>query len=116
MSTTRPFDWLEQLPCSVMVCDRNYTILYLNERAVKDHAGDGGRALVGKDLMGCHPPEAQDKLREVLASGIPNVYTIERKGKKKLVYQCLWKRKGKVAGLVQLVIELPPRLSNHKRA
>ena len=115
LSSRGPFDWLEQLPCSMMVCDRKYTILYLNERAAKDHAEDGGRALVGKDLMDCHPPEAQDKLREVLASGIPNVYTIERKGKRKLVYQCQWKKKGRVGGLVQLVIELPPSLPNHKR-
>jgi len=99
-----------------MVCDEDYEILYLNEKAAKDHAEDGGRALVGKDLMDCHPPEAQERLREVMASGRPNVYTTERKGKKKLVYQCQWKRKGRVGGLVQLVIELPPGLPNHRKS
>ena len=108
-------EWLERMPCSVIVCDKKYTILYLNEKAAHDHAEDGGSALVGKDLMDCHPPEAQEKLREVMASGRPNVYTTERKGKRKLVYQCQWKKNGRVAGLVQLVIELPPNMPNHKR-
>ena len=109
-------EWFEQLPCSVVVCDRKFTILYLNEKAARDHAEDGGRALVGKDLMDCHPPEAQAKLREVLASGRPNLYTIEKKRKRKLVYQCQWKKGGRVAGLAQLVIELPAELPNHMRS
>jgi len=109
-------EWFEQLPCSVMVCDRKFTILYMNEKAARDHAEDGGRALVGKDLMDCHPSEARDKLREVLASGRPNVYTIEKKRRRKLVYQCQWKKGRRVAGLVQLVVELPANMPNHMRS
>ena len=108
-------EWIEQLPLSVMVCDRKYVTLYMNDRAAEDHAEDGGRALVGKDLMACHPPEAQLKLREVLASGRPNVYITERKGKRKLVCQCQWKKRGRVGGVVQLVIELPKDVPLHKR-
>jgi hypothetical protein len=108
--------WFEELPCSVMVCDRKYRILYMNDRAARDHADDGGRALIGTDLMDCHPPKAQVKLRKVLASGRPNVYTTEAKGMRKLVYQCQWKRRGWVGGLVQLVIELPKDMPNHVRS
>jgi hypothetical protein len=96
-----------------MVCDRKYKILYMNHKAAEDHAADGGLALVGKDLMGCHPPDAKVKLREVLASGRPNVYTTEKN--RKLVYQCQWKRGGRVGGLVQLVIELPRDMPHHAR-
>jgi len=109
------FEWFEHLPCSLIVCDRKYRILYMNDRAVRDHAGDGGEKLVGTDLMDCHPPEAQAKLRKVLASGLPNVYTSETEGKKKLVYQCPWRQGRRVGGLVQLVIELPKALPNHRR-
>ena len=98
-----------------MVCDRKYKILYMNDKAAEDHAGDGGRALVGKDLMECHPPDAQVKLREVLASGRPNVYTTREKRKRKLVYQSQWKKRGKAGGVVQLVIELPRDMSHHSR-
>ena len=115
MATPSRSEWLEQFPCSVIVCDRNYRVLYLNDKAAKDHADDGGKALIGTDLMDCHPPEAQEKLREVLASGRPNVYTVERNGKKKLVYQSQWKKGRRVGGVVQLVIELPKDMPRHIR-
>jgi DUF438 domain-containing protein len=100
-------EWFEQLPCSVTVCDKDYTILYLNDRSAEVNANDGGPALVGKNMMDCHPPEAQAKLKKVMESGRPNVYTIEKKGVKKMIYQAHWKRKGQVAGLVEITFELP---------
>ena len=115
MARSNRLEWFEQLPCSVMICDRRYTVLYMNDRAAEDHADDGGRALVGTDLMDCHPPAAQAKLRKVLASGRPNVYTTQEMRKKKLVYQCQWKKGGRVGGVVQLVIELPREVPNHVR-
>jgi len=115
MSNSSRLEWFEKLPCSVMVCDRKYKILYMNGKAAKDHADDGGRALVGTDLMECHPPDAQAKLREVLTSGRPNVYTSEKKRERKLVYQCQWKKGNKVGGVVQLVIELPRDMPRHVR-
>ena len=113
--SSKSLEWFEGLPCSVIVCDRKYKVLYMNDKAAKDHADDGGRALVGTDLMACHPPDAQVKLREVLASNRPNVYTTEDGRKKKLVYQCQWKKDGRVSGVVQLVIELPKDMPNHVR-
>jgi transcriptional regulator with PAS, ATPase and Fis domain len=100
-------EWLEQIPCAVTVCDRNYKILYMNELEAKYNAEDGGKALIGKNLMDCHPPKAQKKLKEVMVSGKPNVYTIEKNGTKKMIYQCHWKRRGRVSGLVQLTFVLP---------
>jgi len=106
---------LEWLPCAVTVCDKNYTILYMNDTAAKVHSKDGGKALVGKSLMDCHPPKAQEKLKKVMTSGRPNVYTIERRGAKKLVYQCHWKKKGRLSGLVELSFELPSDMPNFVR-
>ncbi|MGA7476123.1 MAG: PAS domain-containing protein [Thermoplasmata archaeon] len=100
-------EWFEQLPCSVTVCDKDYTILYLNDRSAELNASDGGKSLVGKNLIDCHPPEAAAKLKEVMASGKPNVYTIEKKGMKKVIFQAHWKKKGRLAGLVEITFELP---------
>jgi len=108
-------EWFEQLPCSVTVCDKKYTILYMNDRAAEVHSKDGGKALVGKNLMDCHPSEAQKKLRKVMLSGRPNVYTTEKGGAKKLVYQGHWKKRGRVAGLVELYFELPGDMPNFLR-
>jgi PAS domain-containing protein len=105
-------EWFEQLPCAVTVCDRNYTILYMNDRAAEISSKEGGKALIGKNLIDCHPPEAQEKLKRVMASGRPYVFTIERKGVKKLVYQGHWKRRGRDGGLVELSFELPSDMPN----
>ena len=113
MASSNSLEWFEEIPCSVMVCDRKYKVLYMNDKAAEDHAEDGGRALVGTGLMECHPPDAQAKLREVLTSGRPNVYTTEERRRKKLVYQCQWIRGGRVGGVVQLVIELPKDMAHH---
>jgi len=116
MVAVDPLEWFERVPCAVTVCDTNYTVLYLNARAAEVNAKDGGKALVGRNLMDCHPPEAQEKLKAVMASGGPNVYTIEKNGVKKMIYQCHWKRRGRVAGLVEITFELPTELPHFVRS
>lgn len=103
------------MPCAVTVCDKNYTILYMNDKAAEADSEKGGKALVGKNLLDCHPPKAQEKLKKVMASDRPNVYTTERSGTKKLVYQCHWKKRGRVGGLVELSFELPSDMPNKVR-
>jgi len=107
--------WFEQLPCAVTVCDTKYKILYMNDEAAEVTAEDGGRTLIGKSLLDCHPPDAQKKLREVMASGRPNVYTIEKKGVRKMIYQCHWKKRGRLGGLVELTFVLPKDIPHHVR-
>ena len=111
-----PLEWFERLPCALTVCDENYTILYLNDRAAEVNQKDGGKSLIGKNLMDCHPPEAQEKLKGVMASGRPNIYTIEKAGVKKMIYQAHWKKNGRVAGLVEVTFELPPHVPRFVRA
>lgn len=107
MSTDIPKEWFEQLPCSVTVCDQNFTILYMNDRSAEVNAKDGGKALLGRNLMDCHPALAQEKLKGVMESNHPNVYTIEKNGMKKVIFQAHWKEQGHDAGLVEITFELP---------
>ena len=116
MDDVRGLEWFEQLPCAITVCDKNYRILYMNEMAAEVTAEDGGKALLGTNLMDCHPPKAQRKLRKVMTSGVPNVYTVEKKGVKKMVYQCHWKKRGHVGGLLELTFVLPKTIPHHVRA
>ena len=115
MADVKPLDWFEQLPCSVTICDRDYTILYLNERSAEVNAKDGGKALVGRNLLDCHPPEAQEKLRKVMVSGRPNLYTIEKNGVKKMIFQCHWRKGSEVGGLVEISFELPGQIPHFLR-
>jgi len=114
MASSKRLEWFDELPCSVIICDKKFKVLFMNDRAAEDHANDGGRALIGTDLMNCHPPDAQVKLRRVLTSGRPNVYTTQEMRKKKLIYQCQWKKGGRVGGVLQLVMELPRDVPHHE--
>jgi len=115
MPRSVPVDWFEGLPCSMTVCDKRYTILYLNARSAEVNAQDGGKALIGRNMLDCHPPDAREKLRRVMASGRPNIYTIERKGTRKMIYQAHWRKRGRVAGLVEITFELPKEIPHFVR-
>jgi transcriptional regulator with PAS, ATPase and Fis domain len=107
--------WFEEIPCAVTVCDRKYKVLYMNQAAAAAHIEDGGMALIGSNLMDCHPPKARKKLREEMSSAKPTAYTIERNGIKKQIYHAHWKVNGRVAGLVELSFEIPWDMPHHKR-
>jgi hypothetical protein len=102
-----PVDWTREFAGSVVVTDPEGLIRYMNERACQTFAKDGGAALVGRSVFDCHPEPARTKLRALLAERRANVYTIEKGGKKKLIYQSPWYQGGAFAGLVELSLEIP---------
>ena len=108
-------EWVEAFPGAVTVCDRAGIILEMNDRSVRSFAGDGGAALVGTNALDCHPEPSRTKLAGMLASGKANVYTIEKEGVKKLIYQAPWYRDGEYAGFVELSLEIPFALPHFVR-
>jgi PAS domain-containing protein len=110
-----PGEWWESLPYSVMVCDRRFRLLYMNEKGSELTSKDGGRALVGTNILRCHPPKAQRRLRKILASGRPFVYTVTEKGRTKMTYEAVWRRDGRIEGLVEIHMLLPQRMPHRVR-
>ncbi len=100
-------EWVKGFPGAVTVCDRNGIIIELNDRAVQSFASDGGERLIGKNVLNCHPEPAQAKLREMMAERKANVYTVEKNGVKKLIYQTPWYAHGEYAGFVEISLEIP---------
>jgi transcriptional regulator with PAS, ATPase and Fis domain len=99
--------WVEEFIGAVIVCDENGILLEMNERAAKNLEADGGRALLGTNVLDCHPEPARTKLAEIMAERKTNVYMIEKRGVKKLIVQAPWTRDGRFQGLVELSIEIP---------
>ena len=99
--------WIKEFPNAVIVCDIKGVILEMNDKAAKNYDKDGGYALVGKNLLDCHPEPARSKVGQMLAAGEKNIYTIEKNGVKKLIYQSPWYQNGKYAGFVELSLEIP---------
>jgi transcriptional regulator with PAS, ATPase and Fis domain len=100
-------EWIREFPGAVTVCDTEGRILEMNERSVESFADDGGAALVGTNVLDCHPEPSRSKLKAMMDGRRANVYTIQKKGKKKLIYQTPWTRDGVYAGFVELSLEIP---------
>jgi hypothetical protein len=107
--------WVKEFPGAVTICAQDGTILEMNDRAAQTFKDDGGRDLVGKNLLDCHPEPSRQKVRQLLASRQKNVYTIEKKGVKKLIYQSPWYENGEYRGLVELSLELPAEIPHFIR-
>lgn len=100
-------EWVEEFKGAVIVTDENGAILEMNERAIKNLEDDGGRALLGTNVLDCHPEPSKTKLRGIMAERRTNVYTIEKRGVKKLIFQAPWTRDGRHRGLIELSLEIP---------
>ena len=107
------YQWAEQMDCAVTVCDKDGVIVYMNEKSRKTFEKYGN--LIGKNLMDCHNPSSIDKIKELLATGGNNTYTIEKNRIKKIIYQTAWKENNIVSGLVEISIVLPEEVPNHIR-
>ena len=56
---------LDQERASVVLCDLEHTIVYMNPASQKNYAKLG--YLIGKNLLDCHNPDSQEKIKKVVA-------------------------------------------------
>jgi PAS domain S-box-containing protein len=108
-------EWIKEFPAAITVCDPDGIILEMNDKAAKGYESDGGYELIGKNMLDCHPALARTKTEQLLAAKEKNVYTIEKKGVKKLIYQSPWYKDGQYAGFVELSLEIPFELPHFIR-
>jgi transcriptional regulator with PAS, ATPase and Fis domain len=108
-------DWTKELPSAITVCDKEGVIIEMNDRSIASFAEDGGAALIGTNVLDCHPEPARTMFEQMLKNGTPHIYSIEKLGKKKLIYQSPWYRNGTYAGFVEISIELPEPLPHFVR-
>ena len=109
------FDWAREFPGAITVSDEDLVILWMNDRACRTWEKHGGRNLVGKSLLDCHPEPARTRLRELARAHASNAYTIEKAGLRKLIYQAPWYRAGAFAGMVEFSLEIPAAMPHYVR-
>ncbi|MGB8213424.1 MAG: PAS domain-containing protein [Anaerolineales bacterium] len=101
------YSWVKEFSGAVIVCDADGIIVEMNDKSAKTYAADGGRALIGRNLLDCHPEPARSTVKRMLETRQFNIYTIEKNGVKKLIYQSPWYHNGEYAGFVELSLEVP---------
>jgi transcriptional regulator with PAS, ATPase and Fis domain len=99
--------WVKEFPGAVTVCDTDGKIIEMNRRAVEMFGKNGGEKLLGSNVLDCHPEPAQSNLKAIMQTQRINVYTIEKAGRKKLIFQAPWYQGGVYAGVVELSLEIP---------
>jgi transcriptional regulator with PAS, ATPase and Fis domain len=104
---TPEYAWVKEFPGALTVCDADGIILEMNDKAEKTFEEDGGRTLIGKNLLDCHPEPARTELVGMMQAHQRNVYTIEKNGVKKLIFQTPWYLNGEYAGFIELSLEVP---------
>ena len=108
-------EWIEKRDGNVSVSDADGKIIYMNEKALAAYEKDGGKDLIGRDLLECHSEPSRKKIMEIMATGQKNVYTIEKRGKKKIIYQSPWFVDGRFRGIIELSLEIPVELPHYIR-
>ena len=103
-------DFFENVAVAMTVCDLEGKVVYQNQRAI-DALGEAR----GHNLAECHKSTSWQKIREMIAEGTTNAYTIEKRGLRKLIYQTPWYKEGEVAGLVEYSIVLPADMPHKVR-
>ena len=108
-------NWTDEFLGAITVCDREGIVVYMNDLSKKQFAKDGGESLVGKSLIDCHPEPARSFLMRMLADPIPNSYTIEKRGIRKMIHQTPWIEDGEFKGVIEISFEVPMEMPHYKR-
>jgi transcriptional regulator with PAS, ATPase and Fis domain len=108
-------EWIEKLDGNIIVSDADGIIIYMNEKAISNYEKEGGKNLIGKNMMDCHNETSRQKILEIMKTHQNNVYTIEKKGKKKIIYQSPWIRDGQFRGIIEFSLEIPFEMPHFMR-
>lgn len=106
--------WADEVNYAVTIADKDCKIIYMNRISRETFCKDG-ESLIGRNLMDCHPEHARKIIRRLLEEGGSNTYTITKRGVNKLIFQSAWKLDGKIAGLVETSMVLPPDMKHFNR-
>ena len=99
--------WVKEFPAEVLVCDPAGVVLEMNAEAASLFAEDGGEALLGTNLLGCHPEPERTKLETMLEQHSTNAYFNTENDRKRLFFQSPWFSGGRFAGYVELSFDVP---------
>lgn len=104
------FDYYKSINVSITICDTEGIVVYQNDKSLATF-GDK----VGQSMMPCHQQRSQDIIHHLLDDASTNVYTIDKKGVKKMIYQTPWFDGGVVKGLIEFSMVLPEEMPHYVR-
>jgi transcriptional regulator with PAS, ATPase and Fis domain len=107
--------WVKEFSGAITVCDPQGIILEMNHQAEEMFQESGGKKLLGSNLYDCHPEPARTKLKYLMDKQQENIYTVEKNGIKRLIYQTPWYTNGEYCGFVEMALLLPESMPHFIR-
>lgn len=95
---------VDQEDTSVVMCDLNHTIVYMNPAAVRNYAKRGGAKLIGRSLLDCHNEKSAEAIKKIVnwfseSSEHNRIFTFHNEKQNKDVYMiALRDEKGVLVG------------------
>jgi transcriptional regulator with PAS, ATPase and Fis domain len=108
-------DWVKELPAGITVCDAAGLLIEMNEAAEQIFASDGGRGLLGSDVLDCHSGADRGKLERLIKERRSNAYVNEENGSLTFFFQSPWYQDGRYAGFVEISFTVPGEIPHHLR-
>ncbi len=100
-------NWAKEFGIGITITDLEGKIVYMNDKSLDIFKSDGGARLIGANVLDCHPEPSRSQLEDMMKNEKTNVYSIEKNGKKKIIYQSPWYEGKEYKGFVELSIEVP---------
>ena len=94
---------VDQERVSVVICNLQHEIIYMDSTAVASYTKRGGDKFIGRRLLDCHNPESRDKIRQVVDcfavdDSLNIVYSFHNEKQNKDVYMVALRDEGKLIG------------------
>ncbi len=105
------FSFIEHLDSNVIVSDKNMTVIYMNKKAIAQY----GMEVMGANLLDCHNEQSRETILRIMDKREKNVYTIEKNGVKKMIYQTPWIEGDELMGIVEISLVIPMEMPHFVR-
>ncbi|WP_329902934.1 diguanylate cyclase [Porphyromonas pogonae] len=106
--------YFEEADIAVTVVDNHGTIIEMNRQSREVNEKDGV-SLTGSNVLDCHHGASKAMLESMMQNETKHVYTIEKNGKKKLIYQIPWYEDGVYMGFMELSMVIPFEMEHKVR-
>lgn len=83
---------------SVVICNLDHKIIYMNPAAVERYEKRGGKELIGRNLMDCHNEKSKEIIQEVVA-------WFGKSAKNNMIYKVTYIRKNYINSYI-FILEL----------
>lgn len=106
--------YFDEADVAITICDKDGKIIEMNKQSREVNLKPG-QELIGQQILDCHPEPARSMLKSMMDNQEKHVYTIDKKGRKKLIYQIPWYEEGEYMGFIELSMVIPSEMPHYVR-